>query len=405
MTRLPQPVRCLGWASFFTDLASEMMYPLIPYFLTTLLGANLQLVGIYEGASEGIANISKYFFGKVADRHPLLGKAFVAMGYGISNALRPFIGLAANPFIAMALRFTDRIGKGLRSPARDLWLSRSARGDRGKIFGHQRAMDHAGAAVGPLVASGFLLVWPEHIREMFLATLVPGLIAVLFVILARSGAEEELDANKSLKIVSTESLTTRTDTSDQGNFRRYVICLFIFTLGNSSDAFLLLALQRHGLSVAMIPVVWFALHAIKSAASKPAGSLADKFGRRRLITYGWIIYTAVYAVFASTTSLAILLPAFLFYGLFYALTESSEKAMVADLIPLEGRGAAYGVVSLSGGVSALLASLLAGAIGDHWGLPTAFAFGASCAGVGLVALKFFVSPEGPPTPDHPLARV
>lgn len=390
---LPQSVRCLGWASFFTDLASEMMAPLIPLFLTTVLGANLQIVGIYEGVSDGIANGAKYFFGKMADRFPRLTKTFVAAGYALANGLRPFIGLAPNAGVAMAIRFTDRVGKGLRSPARDKWLSLAAKGERGRIFGHQRAMDHAGAAVGPVVATIFLLIWPEHLRELFLVTIVPGLIAVIFVVMARR--EEESETKLPLKneenageILLKRTLKNEPATAlNKRNFRRYLLCLFIFTLGNSSDAFILVALQRCGLAVAFLPAAWFAFHVVKSGGSKIFGRLADRVGKRVLITYGWALYVVIYGLFATNTSLYVLLPAFMGYGIFYALTESSEKAMIADIVPEKERGQAYGVVSLFGGIAALLASLIAGGIGDRFGLGSAFGFGAACAGAGLILMK------------------
>ena len=382
-TEIPASVRRLAWGSFFTDFASEIMYPLVPMFLTTVLGASLGFVGFYEGLSEAAAQISKYFFGKMSDKRPEAGKKMVAIGYFVANGLRPFIALAGTPAIALTIRFFDRLGKGLRSPARDRWIANSAPDhERGRMFGHQRAMDHLGAAIGPLFATAYLLWRPGDLSTLFLLTIIPGLIAVGFVVAAPFAEGRTAPAkphHEAPVIVQAPPAARRA-------LKWYLGALFIFALGNSTDAFLLLALQREGLPIAWIPIAWCAIHLVKSSGSKICGPLADRMSKTRLIQLGWVVQILVYGVFASGASLPVKIGLFVFYGIHYALTESADKTLIASLVHPSDRGRIYGLSSLITGLALLIANVVGGWLGDRFGLGATFALGCSTAALAIVVL-------------------
>lgn len=376
-----KPVFLLGAASLFSDAASEMIYPLLPLFLTKHLGASAVFIGLVEGVADSTAAIAKYLFGWLSDR---LRKRtpFVVGGYAIANLFRPLIGISGVPWHVLILRFADRVGKGMRTAPRDAWLaSLSERQKRGTIFGFHRAMDHAGAVVGPLLATTFLWLYPGQLRLLFLWSIVPGLMAAGFVIAAKKASREPIKSYPESKPPVSPIVIPPT-------FKRYLAILSVFTLGSSSDVFLLLKLQTAGLEIKWVPLSWSALHIVKSLGSIPGGRLSDRIGRRRSIALGWLIFAGVYVVLGMSDRMDLVITAFLLYGLFPALTESAEKAFVSELVHENARGTAFGLHNLVTGLGAFPASLLFGFLWTNGGPQLAFLTGAALA---LVACFFLSS--------------
>lgn len=367
----------LSAASFLNDAASEMIYPLLPLFLTATLGAGPAFLGVVEGVAESAASLLKLAGGWAADRTGRR-RALVAWGYGIAALARPLVGLATAPAQVLAVRLADRAGKGLRTAPRDALLADSVPPERrGTAFGIHRASDHAGAVAGPLLASGLLLLYPGQLRLVFLLALAPGLLTVLVLLLrvrdtpppAVSPAPSDGPARPGLRGLGPA-------------FPRYLAVLVLFTLGNSTDAFLLLRAQQLGVAPAAIPLLWAALHVSKSAWSVPGGMVADRFGARRSVAAGWAWYAAVYAGFALAGAAWHAWALFAAYGLFFGLTEAPEKALVARLAPPGAGGRAFGAYHFAVGVAALPASILFGLAWEGLGARAAFLLG---AGVALLA--------------------
>jgi len=384
----------LGWVSFFTDTASEMIYPLLPLFLTRVLGAGAMSLGVIEGVAEAANSVLKIVSGRLADRTGT-PKRLVLAGYGLSSMIRPFIGLASSWLHVLALRFTDRLGKGIRSSPRDAMLAGFAdSSNRGKVFGFHRAMDHAGAVMGPLVASAFLYFRPDDYRTLFALTLIPGILVVLILLRvpetgksAAAGSQESRPASASRPARSTRL---------PSEFSRAMAVIFLFSLGNASDAFLLLRFADVGITAFWIPLLWSAIHVVKTASSLYGGQWSDRLGRRHVIGLGWLIYAVVYGAFAVTDSASILVIMFLVYGLYFGLTEGVEKAWVADLAPADGRGNAFGIYNAVIGVGALAASLLFGFVWTHLSPPAAFYTGAAFATAATALLYLMFSSESGP---------
>jgi MFS family permease len=353
----------LGLASFATDLASEMIYPILPVFFTEVLGTGVLFLGLFEGTAECVASVTKYFAGAASDRAKKR-EGFVLAGYVVANGLRPLIGLVTAPWQALLLRALDRVGKGVRTSPRDAWMAQMAKAsERGMVYGFHRAMDHAGATLGPLVATAFLLAWPGAYRSLFLWTLVPGLLAAVFILCAARAFPSFPEADPA----PAAGLSWM-----PGPLKSYLALTALFTLGMASDAFLLLKLKMVGVPVAMIPVLWAALHVVKSSSSAVGGRVSDVFGRKTTILAGWILYTLFYAAFGGVEDRGLMVALFLLYGTFYGLTEAPEKALVADLAPAERRGRAFGLYHMVVGLGSLPASLLFGVLWESFGAPTAF---------------------------------
>lgn len=387
--RLPGPVWLLGWVSFFTDTATEMIYPLLPLFLTRTLGATAMSLGIIEGLAEAANSALKVISGRVSD---LTGrpKRLVLAGYGISSAVRPFIGLAASWGEVLGIRFADRLGKGIRGAPRDAMLATFApEGQRGRVFGFHRAMDHAGAVLGPLLAAAFLYFYPEQYRTLFALTIIPGLIVVAMIL-----AVPEVPAPVVTQAAAPEPAALAPPNTAVGSeLKRALLVIFIFGLGNASDAFLLLRLSELGIPSFWIPLLWSGLHLVKVGSSVVGGDLSDRFGRPALIAAGWLFYALVYAAFALVETTAVLVAVFLGYGIYFGLTEGAEKAWVADLAPASHRGTAFGYYNAALGISALLASVIFGVIWTRVSVPAAFFTGAVIAIAATLLLYFSFSHE------------
>ena len=380
-TPLPRSVKLLGWTSLFTDTATEAIYPLLPVFVTRVLGGSALSLGLIEGASDAMSSILKLFAGRVSDRTGRR-KPFVVVGYSIASLARPLIALAGSWQHVFAVRLVDRVGKGLRSAPRDAMLSALApEGQRGRAFGYHRGMDHAGAVVGPIAAAGFLWFFPDEYRTLFALTIVPGAIAVAAVLLVPETREGTGPLAESVP-----HAIAGAGTPLPSPLKRFLIILALFTLGNSADAFLLLRLSDAGLATAYLPLAWAGLHIVKAGLSTTGGTLSDRLGRRPLIIAGWLWYAAVYVGFAVTDALLPLLGWFFAYGLYYALVEGSEKALIADLTPRHLQGTSFGWYNAVLGFGALAASLLFGAVWEGFGPSMAFFTGASLAILAAVLL-------------------
>lgn len=372
---LSRPVWLLGWVSFFTDMATEMVYPLLPLFLTRVLGASAMSLGVIEGAAEGANSILKIISGRIADRtgQP---KKLVLAGYGLSSAVRPLIAFVTAWPQVLALRFTDRLGKGIRSSPRDAMLASFApEGTRGRVYGFHRAMDHMGAVAGPLIASAYLFFYPEAYRSLFMWTLVPGVIVILLIL----RVPDQRTPVVPLRPADAAPIAPGAISGLPPRFHLAMGVIFLFALGNASDAFILLRLNDLGVAPVWIPLLWSALHVVKMTSSVVGGALSDRFGRRNLIIAGYLWYAGIYAAFAWVTALPLTIALFLSYGLYFGLTEGVEKAWVADMAPANARGTAFGIYNAALGLGGLAASIIFGAIWTRVSPAAAFLTGACLA--------------------------
>ena len=384
---LPKPVRLLGWVSLLTDAATEAVYPLLPVFITQVLGGPPVALGIVEGAADATSSVLKVVSGRWSDR---IGarKPIVLLGYTLSSLLRPFIAIATTWTHVFLIRVADRVGKGLRGAPRDAMLAALAPpGQRGRVFGYHWAMDHAGAAIGPLLATIFLFFWPDNYRLLFALTIIPGALAVLTLL--RVPEQAPL---RSQPVERREPLGSSTPLPR--SLKRYLVILSVFTLGNSSDAFLLLQLSQSGVPLMGLTALWSAQHAIKAILTMRGGMLSDRFGRRTLIVSGWIIYAIVYAGFAFSQTVHALIGWFLLYSTYAAAVEGSEKALVADLTPDSLRATAFGWHAAVQGFGALAAGVFFGVLWQFFGAPVAFLTGAALALIAAVLLGVYTM-----TPD------
>jgi MFS family permease len=385
MKRVPRGVIVLGLVSFFTDLSSEMIYPLLPVFLSTVIGAGALALGVIEGLAESSAAFFKVYSGILTDRSRRR-KPFILAGYGISGLVRPLISIAASwPFV-MVMRFTDRIGKGLRSSPRDAFIADiTSTGERGTAYGIHRAMDHAGAVLGPLVAAALLGFASLSFRQVFLMSAIPAVIVVLILFFY-------LEEPKHSTQKAAKPLPLRRHWKDLGaNFKLLLFAILIFSLGNSTDAFLLLRLTDAGVPVAWVAVLWSLHHVVKMVATYFGGRLADVFGSRNLIVVGWVVYAFTYLAFALVDSSMALIAVFLAYGIYFGLTEPAEKSWVAELVPSHLRGTAFGYYHMVVGLGALPASVIFGFIWHSFGVAAAFATGAVLSALASIILVFIPS--------------
>jgi MFS family permease len=372
--KLPPNVRLLGLASLVNDVAGEMIFPLIPAFLK-LIGAGTLAIGAVEGLADTIASVVKLWSGSLSDRAGSR-KAFVVTGYTLAAVARPLVGLATASWQVLLVRSTDRFGKGIRSAPRDALVADSTDpAIRGRAFGFTRAMDHLGAAIGPALAFAFLWMWPDALRTLFLLSAIPGVIVVALVAFGLRERPATTHAAREFRF----SLAPF-----GRSFRVYLLALVVFTLGNSSDAFLLVRAGELGVSTEVLPLLWCAFHIVKSVGSLWAGRAVDRMGPRGLIVAGWVVYAVIYLAFARATTAAEGWIFFLAYGVFHALTEPAERTLVANLVTAESRGLAFGWFNFAIGVSALPASLIFGWIYSVYGAGAAFAWSAALAVVAVV---------------------
>jgi MFS family permease len=385
--RLPRNVLLLGLTSLLNDVASEMLFPLLPAFLLSLPGGSKTYLGLMDGVADTVSSLLKLWSGAHSDAAGKR-KGFIIFGYGLAAIARPLMALAAAPWHLVALRSLDRVGKGIRAAPRDALIAESTEeGSRGRAFGFHRAMDHLGAAIGPLLATGFLLVWPDHwriagfdqLRLLFLLSLLPAIPILLVVLFGIREQPRQAGAEtKSTFALSLAPFGFR--------FRLFLVALLVFTLGNSSDSFLLVRAGELGVPTAWLPILWCVFHFAKSWLTNATGPWIDRTGPRPLIWAGWLIYAATYLAFALAFRAWQVWALFLVYAVFYALTEPAEKALVAELVGAENRGLAYGWYNLTIGIGALPASLVFGVIYQQFGPLAAFGMGAALALAAAVLL-------------------
>ncbi len=376
---LRRNVMVLGWVSFFSDVSSEMIYPLLPLFLANVLGAPVSAIGLIEGIAESTASLLKVVSGWLSDR---LGrrKALATLGYVLSNLTKPLFAVTTAWPQVLAIRFTDRVGKGVRTSPRDVILADSVpAGERGGAFGLQRAMDTAGAVAGPLTAFAVLSGWPGDYRRVFLLALLPGIAAILLIAL---GVRDPAAAGKSAAALPRPSLAPF-----DRRFKLFLLAVTVFMLGNSSDAFLLLRAQNLGVPAEFVPILWGMFNIVYATTAWPAGRLSDRIGRKTLVVAGYLVFALVYAGFAlaSTAWHAWLL--FAAYGIYYGTTDGVQRAFAADLAPPHLRGTAFGVFHTLTGLALFPASVIAGLLWQSLGVPAPFIYG---AGMALVAVLVFI---------------
>lgn len=391
---LSRNVRVLAAVSFFTDVASDMIYPLLPLFLSTVLGTSAAVLGVIEGLAESVSSLLRLPAGWYSDRIKRR-KPFVVAGYTLASIVRPLIGLAQGAGQVLAIRLADRVGKGMRSAPRDALIADSvAPSQRGYAYGVHRAADNLGAVVGPLVAWALLtLAWVD-LRGLFLWAALPGAVAVVLVVLfvketrAPMSVQTPRGVTGAKRAPSSEAAVARPAMGPA--FWRYLTVVFVFTLGASTDAFLLLRATQLGVATAMIPLIWALLHVVKSSSSVIGGALSDRIGRRPLILGGWMLYALVYLGFAVAEAQWQAWALFVIYGLYFGATEGTEKAFVADLVPAASRGTAFGWFNAALGLGALPASVVFGVVWERMGAEAAFVMGASIAGVAALLFVLVV---------------
>ena len=377
---LPRTVKALALVSLFTDASSEIIYPLLPLFLTGVLHAGAEAIGVIEGAAETTASLLKLASGWWSDR-VRRRKPLVVVGYTLASAVRPLVALANSAGAVLAIRLADRVGKGIRTSPRDALIADAVPlAQRGRAFGLHRAGDHMGAVIGPLIAFAVLHWTTLSLRALFLLAAIPGALAVIALVV---GVKE---SPRALLAEPTPGAKPQLGGGLPGRFWAYLAVLVVFTLGNSSDAFLLLRASQLGVTEALIPILWAMLHVVKASTSTPAGTLSDRVGRVPLIVGGWLVYAIVYLAFGRAGATWQAWALFAVYGTYFGLTEGVEKALVADLVPTDRRGAGFGWYNLAIGLGALPASVIFGVVWDRYGAARAFEMGAALSALAAVGL-------------------
>ena len=350
-------VTVTGFVSLFMDISSEMIYPLVPLFLANILGVNKSIIGLIEGIAESTASLLKVFSGWYSDR---IGnrKWLMVAGYGISTLSRPILALAAGWHHVMGFRFVDRFGKGIRTAPRDAIVVESTEKDHlGLAFGFQRAMDTIGAVLGPAIAFFLLGIFSNGYRIIFWVSMIPAVIAVLLI--AFFITEK---ANNSSHTFKSPKLTLK---YFDGRFKTFVLIAAVFAVGNSSDVFLILRAQQVGIQPVTIPVVYLMFNLIYALSALPAGIAADKFGKKKVVLIGFILFALVYYGFAVVADTVMIWVLFAFYGFFMGITDGVQKAFLATIIPADFKATAFGIYNTAVGLATLPASLIGGMLWDR----------------------------------------
>ena len=379
-SRLPRTVIALGLTSFLTDVGSDMIFPLLPGFIAAL-GGQTAFLGLIEGIADATSSVLKLASGLWADRTPRK-KPLVLLGYGISSSVRPLMALALAPWHVLCVRTLDRVGKGIRTSPRDVLLSSAVPAhEAGRAFGFHRAMDHAGAVVGPLLAT-LMLSQGWSVRDVFAAAVVPGVLSVLCVLSVREApAPPAPPRAHSEPVPSGQRLPKR--------LWSYLGIIAVFALSNSSDAFLLVRARELGVDVAALPLLWTALHVVKVASAYLFGTLSDRVSRPALLGLGWLTYIASYLLLAVATEPWQVWALFALYGTYYGMTEPVERALIRELAPTSMQGRAFGYFNLIGGLCAIPAGVLTGYLWQSFSPEVALRTGAAFAALACLLLGWW----------------
>lgn len=373
-------VTVAGLVSFFMDVSSEMIYPLVPLFLANVLGTSKSLIGLIEGIAESTASLLRVFSGWFSDRTGNR-KWLMTAGYSISTLSRPIVALATGWHHVMGSRFMDRFGKGVRTAPRDAIIAESSeRAYLGRAFSFHRSLDTMGAVVGPALAFFFLGVFSNNYRMVFWLSMIPGVIAVILILFSISEKKRAPAAHDERPILTLKHFDWR--------FKFFVFIATIFAIGNSSDVFLILRAQQIGIQTTTIPLVYLLFNLIYSLSAIPAGIAADRFGKKRIILLGFVLFSIIYYGFAIASDVTAIWPLFGLYGLFMGLTEGIQKAFLSTIIPEDFKATAFGVYNTVVGIAMFPASLIGGWLWDNFSPSATFYFGAIMA--GLSALLFIV---------------
>lgn len=380
--RLPAGIWVLGGVSLLMDISSEMIHSLLPLFMVGTLGASALMVGLVEGVAESTALIVKVFSGALSD---YLGKrkALAVLGYALGAFTKPFFAMASSVGWVLGARFADRIGKGIRGAPRDALVADIAPPEmRGAAFGLRQSLDTVGAFLGPLLAAGLMLLWADDFRAVFWVAVVPGLLAVLLLVL---GVREPVQAQAERR----RNPIQREQLRRLGDDYWWVVGIgAVFTLARFSEAFLVLRAEQTGMALAWVPLVMVAMNLVYAASAYPFGWLSDRMSHRRLLAWGLVVLIAADLVLASGRSWAHLLLGVALWGVHMGMTQGLLATMVADTAPADLRGTAYGVFNLVSGLAMLVASGLAGWLWDRWGAESTFLAGAGfCVLAWLLALR------------------
>jgi len=380
---IPKNVILLGFVSLLNDIASDMIYPLLPLFITSA-GGSAKTLGMIEGVSETVSSILKLVSGKISDSIRKR-KLLAFLGYFLSNALRPLYYFVNHWETIFIIRFLDRVGKGIRTAPRDALIAESViTKDWGRAFGFHRSLDNLGAFIGPMISSLLLAYFTKDIKNIFLLSLIPGMIVIfLFIFVREKQSEQDLKTQKQVDIGNDNGFD-----SLPINVKLFILSVLIFTIGNSSDAFLILRLKEAGIDTVYIPFIWGIFNLIKSAGNYPSGLISDRIGRRKVIFIGWLLYACVYFLLGTVKDKYIVLFLFLLYGGYYSITEGAERAYIADNVTINMRGRAYGYYNFAISITSLPASLLFGYLWDKFSYKVAFYSGAFFSAVAIFILLF-----------------
>jgi len=367
-----------GLTSFFTDTSTKMVYSVMPMFLLSI-GASKTTISLIEGIAESTASLFKAFSGYWSDK---IGKnkPFMIVGYGITAIVTPLYALAGIPIQILFFRFIERIGKGLRAAPRDSLISASVKkNNAGKTFGFQKAMDNSGAIAGPLIAFLLLSYFPLNYSNIFLLATIPAILGVLTIVIFIK--EEKKEKKGTSTKFQFKHLPKR--------FYFFLLIIFVFTLGNSADALLLVKTAETGINKSYIPFVYMIFNTVSVILAVPIGKLSDRIGREKLIILGFFVYAVVYYLFGRFNSINMFIFLFVLYGLYSALTDGSQKSMVSDIVSKELKGTGYGLYHAVLGITLLPASLIAGLLYDKVGSNAPFYFGATMALIATVLMTIY----------------
>lgn len=367
-----------GLTSFLTDTSVKMVYSVMPMFLMSI-GASKTSLSLIEGIAESTASLIKAFSGFWSDR---IGrnKPFMIIGYGLSAVIIPLYTFVVTPLHVLILRFIERFGKGIRTAPRDSLIAGSITGgESGKSFGLQKAMDNSGAIAGPLFAFAMLSAFPENYRLIFLLAGIPAILAIFVLVFGIKEARKKR-----------EELFTRFRFREfPSKYYFFLIIIFVFTLGNSTDALLMVKANDVGVKVALIPLVYLVTSLVAVAVSIPVGALADRIGKEKILIAGFIIYAVVYYGFGITTSTGAIVALFALYGLYSAATDSIQKAYISDMIDQNKKGTGLGIYNGLLGITLLPASLIAGTLYDKVNSSVPFYFGAATAALSAILMVVY----------------